>query len=390
MLSANLPSPTTSFVGRTEELSNISALLAAPDCRLLTLLGPGGIGKTRLALQAAEDQVPCFSHGVYFVSLAPVASVELLPLAVAGALQLSFYSRKDLRTQLIHALCEKRMLLLMDGFEHLLTGSDLLTDVLQAAPGVKFLVTSRERLNVQEEWLLMLTGLRVPNGGDPEPLEDYSAVQLFGQRARQMQPSFQLSDNAEAVTTICQRVEGMPLGLELAACWLRAMSCRQIAAHMGSLDFLTSPLRNVPERHHSLRAVFEQSWRLLSEDERAVLTRLSVFRGGFDLPAAEQVAGATPLLLASLVDRALIRLNHSERYDIHELLRQFAAEKLEQAGEADDCRQPAFALFRVAGGGGGATRMGTRADRLVRAVGERPGQFARGNQLGQFGRTHPS
>src|SRR5207247_2625355 len=156
-----------------------------------------------------------------------------------------------------------------------------------------------------------------------DSLESYSAVQLFVQRARQIQAHFSLSENVEAVTIICQRLEGMPLGLELAATWLRVMTCEQIAAQMESgLDFLTTPLRNIPERHRSLRVVFEQSWALLSGDEQAVLMKLSIFRGGFDREAAEQVAGASLSLLASLVDKSLLRLNSSGRYDLHELVRQ--------------------------------------------------------------------
>ena len=165
---------------------------------------------------------------------------------------------------------------------------------------MKLLVTSRERLNVQEEWVFTLEGLSFPTDAAVEQLEDFSAVQLFVQRAQQVQTSFSLDGNAEAVKFICQQVEGMPLGLELAASWLRAMTCEQIAARMGeSVNFLTTPLRNIPERHRSLGTVFEQSWRLLSAGEQASLMRLSVFRGGFDAESAEQVAEATLPMLAS-------------------------------------------------------------------------------------------
>ena len=228
------------------------------------------------------------------------------------------------------------MLLVLDNFEHLLAGVDLLSYLLQAALGVKFLVTSRERLNVLEEWGLPLEGLSFPEDETSAPLESYSAVKLFAQRARQVQVNFSLGDNALPVRRICQQVEGMPLGLELAATWLRVMSCQKIVAQMESnLAFLTTSLRNVPERHRSLRAVFDQSWKLLSADEQAVLMRLSVFRGGFDLDAAEQVAGASLAMLASLTDKSLIRVNDSGRYDLHELLRQYAEQQLEVAGAAE-------------------------------------------------------
>lgn len=330
---ANVPA-TTGFVGRESEQAEIIRLLSDPACRLLTLVGPGGIGKTRLAMHASAEKLRNFPHGVYFVGLASVNSPGLLATAIAGALKISFHSSDNLDSSLVQYLHEKQLLLVLDNFEHLLEGTKLLTDILEAAAGVKILVTSRERLNVQEEWALVLDGLAFPKNAAHDTLESYSAVQLFVQRARQIQVGFLLAENGDAVTAICQRTEGMPLGLELAATWLRAMSCRQIAAEMqGNLDFLTSPLRNVPERHRSLRAVFEQSWSLLTVVERDVLMRLSVFRGGFDREAAEQVAGASLPILAGLVDKSLIRLNPAGRYDLHELVRQYAAGKLLDAGE---------------------------------------------------------
>ena len=329
-----LPTPATSFIGRAEELAEIAMLLADPNCRLVTVLGPGGIGKTRLALQVATDQMAGFAQGVFFVPLAPVGSPDLLAATIAEALQISFYGSEAPSLQLARYLREKEVLLVLDNFEHLLAGIDLLTELLDAARAVKLLVTSRERLNVQEEWVFALKGLSFPKTPGDAPLESYSAAQLFVQRAHQIQNSFSLNDNLEAVRTICQRVDGMPLGLELAATWLRAMTCDQVAAQMErSLDLLTTPLRNVEERHRSLRAVFEQSWRLLSDDERDVLMKLAVFRGGFDREAAEQVARASLSRLAGLVDKSLIRLNPSGRYDLHELLRQFAMDKLVEAGE---------------------------------------------------------
>jgi len=337
MTTPSLPIPATSFVGRSHELTRIADLLADPNCRLLTLLGPGGIGKTRLALQAAADQ-SSFTDGTFFVHLTPVSAPDLIPSATASALQITFFDSSALRRQLADYLREKHLLLVMDNFEHLLEGLDLLIDLLQAAPHVKFLVTSRERLNIQEEWVLALEGLSFPEGEDSAPLESYSAIQLFAQRARQVQVNFSLSENDSAVRKICQQVEGMPLGIELAATWLRAMSPQQIVAHMESdLGFLTTPLRNVAERHRSLYRVFEQSWKLLSTNEQNVLMRLSIFRG-FNLEAAEQVAGASLAILAGLTDKSLIRINRNGRYDLHELLRQFAEEQLKTAEAAEATR----------------------------------------------------
>ncbi len=340
MTTHNLPHQSTAFIGRTEELAQINSLLADPNCCLLTIVGAGGVGKTRVALQAAAGQIPHFPQGVYFVPLTHVSSTDLLPTAIANALQVSFYGTEDPRVQIIQYLREQQVLLLMDNFEHLLGASDLLTDILQTATKVKFLVTSRERLNVQEEWALTLRGLSYPEDQATDPLANYSAVQLFAQRARQVQAVFSVSENAEAVKTICQQVEGNPLAIELATSWLRALSCHQITARIaGGLDFLTSPLRNVPERHRSLLAVFEQSWNQLLPAEQGVLMRLSVFRGGIDLEAAEQIAGATPVLLARLADKSLIRLNAVGRYELHELLRQYTADKLLAAGEVNPAAQ---------------------------------------------------
>jgi predicted ATPase/DNA-binding CsgD family transcriptional regulator len=332
----NLPSQPTSFIGREKELAEVAALLADPNCRLLTLVGAGGMGKTRLAIQAAADQHPHFADGIYFVPLAPVSSPHLLPAAIAEALQISFFRSEDPRIQIVRYLSQKHLLLVMDNFEHLLDGARLLAELLQAAPNLKILVTSRERLNLQEEWLLSLDGLSYPTASFADALENYSAIQLFIQRARQVKTHFSLDENAVAVLSICRHVEGMPLGLELAASWLHRMSCQQIVAQMThNPDFLTTSLRNVPERHRSLRLVFEQSWNLLSDEEQKVLTDLSGFRGGFDLQAAEYVASASLTILARLADKSLIRLNVDGRYDIHELLRQYAAEKLMHRDSAD-------------------------------------------------------
>jgi predicted ATPase/DNA-binding CsgD family transcriptional regulator len=334
------------FVGRQDELNEIAALLADPACRLLTLLGPGGIGKTHLAIQAAANQIPLYTHGVHFVALTSVASPGLIASAIASTLQITFLGSEAPGLQIIRYLREKQMLLVMDNFEHLLEGTELLIAILQAAAGVKFLVTSRERLNIQEEWVLALDGLSFPEVETSQSLEAFSAVQLFVQRARQVNANFSLSQNEDAVKTICQQVEGMPLGLELAATWLRAMSCQQIAIQMtGNLDFLTTPLRNAPERHRSLRAVFEQSWNLLSPAEKDVLMRLSIFRGGFDQEAASYVAGASLTLLAGLADRSLIRLNANGRYDLHELLRQYAADQLSEAGETSETTARHFDFY---------------------------------------------
>ena len=330
----------TSIIGRERELGEIFALLSEPECRLATLLGPGGIGKTRLALEAADQQrrQASFADGVVFVDLAGTVAPDFVPVAIGGALDITFWGPEEPLVQVISYLADKQMLLVLDNLEHLLAGSGYLADLLSAAPGLKILATSRERLNLHEEWVYAVGGLTFPPGHAGALTESeaqaYGAVQLFAQRARQVQHHFSLADNLPSVLSICRQVEGLPLGLELAASWLHAMSCPQVAARMASsLDFMVTPLRNMPERHRSLRTLFERSWSLLAAGEQAVFMRLSLFQGGFDLDAATAVGGAALPVLAGLVDKSLVRIDAAGRYDLHVLLRQYAQEKLVNAGE---------------------------------------------------------
>ena len=336
---SNLPPQITPFIGRESELAQIANRLNDSTCRLLTLVGPGGIGKTRLAVQAAADRVGEYADGVFFVSLTPVGTTTLISAAIASALQVSFYGQEDPDVQIVNYLRSKHMLLVLDNYEHLLGSIGLLADMLANAPRVKLMVTSRERLNMQEEWALPVHGLPYPAQNANGSTGSFDAVDLFVQTARRIDPTFSLHDQTLAVIDICRTVEGMPLGLELGATWLRVMPCAQIAEQIRrDLDFLATPLHNVEARHRSLRAVFEQSWGLLAEVERNAVMRLSIFRGGCDLEAAQQVAGASLRLLAGLVDKSLVRLNAARRYEMHELLRQFAADKLLESDQADQTR----------------------------------------------------
>jgi serine/threonine protein kinase/tetratricopeptide (TPR) repeat protein len=355
----NLPAQPTPFVGREAELTELARLLADPDVRLLTILGGGGMGKTRLALEAGAAQLNNFQHGVYFVSLAPLQSAEAIVPTVAGALGFSFYEGGKPRQQLLDYLREKNKLLIMDNFEHLLAspepgrgdGAGLVADVLQAAPAVKVLTTSRARLNVQGETLFRLAGMDFPEplpqaeAETPEDAADYSAVKLFLQSARRVQPGFELAtDDLKYVVRICWLVGGMPLGILLAAAWLTMLTPAEIADQISgeieaSLDFLETDLRDVPERQRSLRAVFDYSWNLLGERERAVFAGLSVFRGGFVREVAQAVTSATLRELRVLVDKSLLYRNPIGRYEVHELLRQYGLDKLVQLGELETLRQ---------------------------------------------------
>ena len=330
----NLPVQPTPFIGREKELARLLSLLGEPACRLLTVTGPGGVGKTRLALQAAAERVEAFPEGVYFVPLAALGGPEFLPSAVADALGFSFYGPEAPSVQLARYLQGKRLLLLLDNFEHLVAGAGLLGDLLQAATEVKMLVTSREALRLHGEWVFSLEGMERP--GDAEEAERNEAVQLFLQGARRVRPDFVLgAEEREAVVRICRLVEGLPLGIELAASWVRVLPCAEIAREIErGLDFLAASWRDLLERHRSLRAVFDYSWALLGEEERQALARLSVFRGGFRREAAEEVAGVRLPLLSLLVDRSLLR-SAAGRYEMLEVVRQYAAERLREMGEGE-------------------------------------------------------
>jgi predicted ATPase/DNA-binding SARP family transcriptional activator len=329
----NLPHPAGPTIGRAAELAHIAALLHSADCRLLTLTGLGGIGKTHLALRTAWrclDDAAAYPDGVWFVPLAQVDAAEHIAATLVSALALPVQGAREVQEQLLAALRPRRMLLVLDNLEHLLAASDLLADILAAAPGLKFLCTSRERLNLPAEWVLEVGGLDVPDQNDSAALTDYSAIQLFVQRAAQVQAGFALTDdNRAAVIQLCRDVEGIPLALELAATWLNVLPCAAIVHELEqTLEILASRLRGVPARHRSMHAVFDHSWQLLNPTEQHALLGLAVFRGGALREAAEHVAGVTLPLLAALLDKSLLRRSEPERYSLHELLRQYVGEQL--------------------------------------------------------------
>lgn len=331
----NLPVQPTPLIGREAELAQIRGYLDDPACRLLTLTGSGGIGKTRLALAVGEvlEDAPTFQNGVCFVPLAGISAPDYLLGAIAERLKLSSFLNNDPKSQLLNFLQQKHLLLVMDNFEHLLDGVALLTDILATAPYVKILVTSRERLNLSSEWLFPVSGLPFSQDESLRDATSYAAVQLFESSARRTQPGYHIDDALPAVIDICRLVEGMPLAIELAATWTRRMPPAQIAVQIQrDLNFLTAGWRDVPERHRSIGALFAHSWQMLSREEQAVLMRLSIFRGGFDLEAAQQIVGASLTTLASLEDKSFIRSTPAGRYDLHELIRQYAESRLTDAG----------------------------------------------------------
>jgi predicted ATPase/DNA-binding CsgD family transcriptional regulator len=267
-------------------------------------------------------------------------SHENMVPAIAAAVGYQFESdSREPRQQLLDYFTHKSMLLVLDNFEHLQEGAGLVTDILNAGPDIKVLVTSREALNLQAEHLWLLRGLDTPADEALEVFDDYSAVQLFVERTWQVRPDFSPGAYRHEIVRICRLVDGLPLALELAASWTRLLSPQAICDEIQrSIDFLATNQRDVPARHRSMRAVFDRSWSLLSETERMVFCRLSVFRGGFTPEAAEQVTGAALPLLASLIDKSLLRLDASGRGDLHELLRQYAEEQLEKTGDENQVR----------------------------------------------------
>ena len=341
----NLPKYSAGFLGRQQELDELANLLISREARLVTIVGPGGIGKTRLAVEAArsfvEQKPGRFLNGVGFVPLATIESPQEIPARIADAIGFSFKGQDALQKQLLDHLKDKETLLVLDNLEHLFdesgSGIALIVDMLRGAPNLKILVTSRERVNLYEEVVFDVSGLDVPNE-DNDADEGFSAIALFLQGARRIQRNYRLDKNErQAVARICRLVEGMPLAIELASSWIRNYPSTQIAAHIESdLDFLASPYKDVSAGHRSLRTVFERSWSLLTSDEQIIYTQLTIFRSGFTIEAAKSVvhgnAIGVEIALSSLVDKSLVQRQPDERYDIHPILHQFAAEKLSASG----------------------------------------------------------
>lgn len=350
-LPSNLPVLSAPLIGRQREVAELSQLLSDAECRLLTLVGPGGIGKTRLALATAAQMQARFADGVYFVAFAAVTTTRLIVPMIADAIGLAFASAKpaDPQTQLFAYLQKKQMLLLADNLEQLLIepGIEILSELLARAPQVKVLATSRQALEVQAEWVFEVQGLPIPVSGVAQADDQETAVALFLQRARRSHTRFTATPaDIAAIIRICELVEGMPLGIELAAAWVRTLTCAEIAEQIAQgLDFLHQSVRDGPARHRSLRAVFTHSWQLLNTEEQSILGRLALFRGGFQREAAVAVAGATLADLATLLMKSLIRRNSAGRYELHELIRQFAAEQLAQDPTEQSVAQTAHSHY---------------------------------------------
>jgi predicted ATPase/DNA-binding XRE family transcriptional regulator len=337
--SSRIPLQPTQLIGRESELAAMERLFKDPQCRLLTLTGMGGIGKTRLAIEFATRQLPEFPGGIYYVPLASIQSAEAIVPGIATTLGLIFSGTIDPREELIGYFASQisqSLLLVLDNLEHLLAQPpldekngvvNLVSEFLHRLPNMKILTTSRERLNLHGEWMYEMHGLTIPPPEIPGSLEDYSATMLFIQSARRARADFEVTDKEQsAIIQICNLLGGVPLAIELAAAWVEMLSCQEIVMEIQSnIDFLATSMRDIPERHRSLKATFDHSWKLLSVEERDALCRLSVFHGGFDRNAAAMIAGAILPLLASLVSKSLVRRVEDKRYDLHEVIRQYAS-----------------------------------------------------------------
>jgi predicted ATPase len=345
-----LPLQPTPFIGRQREVEEIKALLGREEVRLLTLTGPGGTGKTRLALQAAERAMGLFSDGVVFVSLASLTDPGLVPFTIAGILKVKERSGQPILETLIEHLRAKRLLLVLDNFEHLLPAAEVVSHLLAVCPELTILVTSRAVLHLAAEHEYPVLPLALPDPRHlPElgALSQYDAVTLFVQRAQTVTPSFAVAnENAPAVAEICQRLDGLPLAIELAATRIKLFPPQALLQRLSSrLKLLTGGATDRPTRQQTLRNTLDWSYSLLSEEEQALFARLAVFAGGCSFEAAEAVCnpeGELDLLagMASLVDRSLIRQEGEEepRFSMLETIREYAHEKLDERGEGHTIR----------------------------------------------------
>lgn len=355
--SHNLPSLPYSFIGRGREIAQLRDLISLN--RLVTVTGPGGVGKTHLALHAASEMLADFEDGVYLVPLATILDPELVAPTIAQALGLKLPGDQAPVAALAGYLAEKRTLLLLDNFEQVASASPGVGELLNACPSLSVLATSREPLHLRAEHVFPLSPLAVPESGEAHPVkvESYPAVALFVQRARAANPAFELTaDNAETVAAICSHLDGLPLAIELVAARTRLMPVKSILARLGTnldpsaLRLLTGGSRDLPARHRTLRDAIAWSYDLLDAEEQRLFACLGTFAGGFTFSMLEEIFEAadvasfdTPLLdlLASLLDKSLLRTTHDTstgdepRFTMLEMLREFACERLDDMGEAD-------------------------------------------------------
>lgn len=351
MAGTALSAPPTALLGRDREVEAVARLIRDADVRLVTLIGPGGVGKTRLAVELPSHVADAFAHGVFLVPLASIRDPELVIPTVAHAIGLGESGERSL-SEVLHAyLRDKHVLLLLDNFEHLLDAAGALADLLAASPRLTVLATSRAPLRIRGEREYAVEPLPVPDPdrvASPAQLGEVPAVELFVERAQAASPAFALTDaNAVAVAAICRRLDGLPLALELAAVWLRMLGPAQLLERLDrALPLLTGGARDLPERQKTMRAAIQWSFDLLAPPEQALFRRLSVFAEGWTLEAAEAICGLDDLppervldVLSVLVEQSLVVAEigplGETRYRMLEPVRQYARELLGASGEAE-------------------------------------------------------
>lgn len=334
----NVPTLLTPFVGRDSEMNIIQTNLHDPACRFLNLVGIGGTGKTRLAVQTAqslanEQFFPCpFTDGICFVPLASETQVVQIPSGIAAALGYSFYGREPQVTQLAAYLRRKSILLILDNLEQIPGTYEIIIRLLEAAPNLKILATSRSRLNVRGEWIQVIHGLDYPISAEFTSLDAFAAVRLFKDCVRRGDPTFFLwEEDAAYLVRICKMLDGLPLGIEMAASAMRNQSLKEIAESIETnLDFLVLDQLDVPHRQNSLRAIFDYTWKSLTAQEQNLLFKLSVYSGGFSREQAESFARITPRHISDMVDKMILRRLSPNRYELLELFKLFVSSKLEK------------------------------------------------------------
>ncbi len=328
----NFPIYDPPFVDREQEMRELTEMALSAEDRIISLVGPGGVGKTRLAVQFASKAAEYFPEGIYFISFASIQNPDFIPILLADALNFSFYGPTSQTDQLGNYLHRMKALLIFDNFEHVKEqGAKLLATLLVRTQNLKIIVTSRERLNMIAESVLEVHGFPVPDAHSTEDLESYTSIKLFIHNAQKTFPRFANQSNMEAIVRICKIVDGNPLGILLASSWVRVFSCPEIASEIEkNLDFLTTSAPDIDPRHRSLSAVFDNSWNLLSEEERRILRRLSIFRTAFTTRAAQEICDATPLLLSVYTDKSLIVRHPDDHFEMLTTFRQYAFNKLEQ------------------------------------------------------------
>jgi predicted ATPase/transcriptional regulator with XRE-family HTH domain len=376
----NLPVPLTRLIGREQTVAAARNYLLRDEARLLTLIGPPGIGKTRLSLQLAASLVEAFPDGVSFVALAPLNDPNLVITTLAHSLGVKERSDQPLHSRLISYLRDKRMLLVLDNFEPLLEAAPLAAQLLEECPGIKMLVTSRAALQIRGEWQFPVPPLLLPdltNLPVIETLQEYSAVALFIERAQAVNPNFALTQaNAASVAAICARLDGLPLAIELAAAWSKLLSPQELLARLSNrLTLLTGGPLDLPARHRTLRAAITSSYDLLEAEEQILLARLAVFSGGCTVAAAEAVVAdfGLPILdfgldagdesiknlkpeiqnvlagLASLVNKSLLlqqeQADGQSRFSMLETIHEYALERLVERGDLETLRQRHAAYY---------------------------------------------